>query len=29
MYVGAHLPDDVVGGAGLGLVIAGMTPGGP
>jgi undecaprenyl-diphosphatase len=28
MYVGAHLPHDVVGGAGLGLVLAGVTPGG-
>jgi len=28
MYVGAHLPHDLVGGAGLGSVIAGLTPGG-
>jgi glycosyltransferase 2 family protein len=28
MYVGAHLPQDVVGGAGLGLLIAGLAPGG-
>jgi membrane-associated phospholipid phosphatase len=28
MYVGAHLPNDVAGGAGLGLVVAGLTPGG-
>jgi membrane-associated phospholipid phosphatase len=28
MYVGAHLPHDVVGGAGLGAVVAGLTPGG-
>jgi membrane-associated phospholipid phosphatase len=28
MYVGAHLPHDLVGGAGLGFVIAGITPGG-
>jgi undecaprenyl-diphosphatase len=28
MYVGAHLPHDLVGGAGLGFVIAGLTPGG-
>ena len=26
MYVGAHLPHDLVGGAGLGLVIAGVVP---
>lgn len=28
MYVGAHLPEDLVGGAGLGLLIAGLAPGG-
>ena len=28
MYVGAHLPHDLGGGAGLGLVLAGVTPGG-
>jgi glycosyltransferase 2 family protein len=28
MYVGAHLPHDLVGGAGLGAMIAGVTPGG-
>ena len=28
MYVGAHLPHDLIGGAGLGLVIAGVVPGG-
>jgi undecaprenyl-diphosphatase len=28
MYVGAHLPHDLVGGAGLGFVIAGVVPGG-
>jgi undecaprenyl-diphosphatase len=28
MYVGAHLPHDLVGGTGLGCVIAGLTPGG-
>lgn len=28
MYVGAHLPLDLVGGAGLGLTIGAVTPGG-
>jgi membrane-associated phospholipid phosphatase len=28
MYVGAHLPQDLLGGAGLGSVIAGVLPGG-
>ncbi|HJX07268.1 MAG TPA: phosphatase PAP2 family protein [Actinomycetota bacterium] len=28
MYVGAHLPHDLVGGAGLGLVLTGLAPGG-
>ena len=27
MYVGAHLPHDVVGGAGLGMMISAVTPG--
>jgi membrane-associated phospholipid phosphatase len=26
MYVGAHLPHDLLGGAGLGLIIAGLLP---
>jgi undecaprenyl-diphosphatase len=28
MYVGAHLPQDIAGGAGLGMVIAAIAPGG-
>ena len=28
MYVGAHLPHDLVGGAGLGLVVSAISPGG-
>jgi membrane-associated phospholipid phosphatase len=26
MYVGAHLPHDVVGGAGLGMMISSLVP---
>jgi membrane-associated phospholipid phosphatase len=26
MYVGAHLPNDLLGGAGLGMIIAGLLP---
>ncbi len=27
MYVGAHLPHDIVGGAGLGMMISALVPG--
>jgi membrane-associated phospholipid phosphatase len=26
MYVGAHLPHDVIGGAGLGMMISALVP---